>query len=137
MEPAISPGDFVIARPVDPADIVRGNVIVFEADQGIAIAHRVVRVVRVVFDLEDSSTGEVTTQSVEYRFTTRGDANPVNDSDFVTDDRVAGEVWFTIPGFGLGATSFPFQSALLGVAIVFGLSWAVWEFRVHRKSEVG
>ena len=53
MEPAISAGDFVVARPVAPASVDEGDVIVFQSTQGIAIAHRVMGIVRFAFNIEN------------------------------------------------------------------------------------
>lgn len=133
MEPGISTGDFVVSRPVAAADVEEGDVIVFTGEQDVAIAHRVVRIVSVVFNIENSDTGEVTTESVEYRFTTRGDANPINDSGVVTADRLLGELWFSLPGYGLGDSAFPIQPLLFGFAAAFGVVWIAWELVSRRE----
>ncbi|MFE6234929.1 signal peptidase I [Cellulosimicrobium sp. NPDC057862] len=87
MEPALSPGDVVVVRPVDPADVHVGDVVTFQpvSDDPSLVTHRVVGV----------------TQGAEgvAGLTTRGDANDAAD-DPIVPDQVQGRVAYSVPLVG-------------------------------------
>ena len=104
MEPEISPGDAVIVRSVDPADIESGDVITFvRSEDSTPVTHRVVEVV-------DGDSGRA--------FRTKGDANDDPDPAPVPAENVTGEVWFVIPYVGHVVM---FANTRLGMALLVGL----------------
>ncbi|MFE5307523.1 signal peptidase I [Isoptericola sp. NPDC056573] len=87
MEPALSPGDVVVVRPVDPADVQVGDVLTFQPVSGdpTLVTHRVVGITWG----GDGAAG----------FITRGDANGADDDPIVAD-QVQGRVVYSIPLVG-------------------------------------
>ncbi|MFC8597901.1 signal peptidase I [Isoptericola sp. NPDC057191] len=87
MEPALSPGDVVVVRPVDPADVRVGDVVTFQPVSGdpTLVTHRVAGVTWGT----DGAAG----------FVTRGDANGADD-DPIVSDQVQGRVMYSIPWLG-------------------------------------
>lgn len=86
MEPAIRTGSIVIVRPVIPAAIQTGDIIMFfSPDRKSLTTHRVVGV--------ESESG--------LRFITRGDANKNVDMNAVEPGQVVGTVVHSIPYLGL------------------------------------
>lgn len=86
MEPAIRTGSIVIVRPVMPAAIQTGDIIMFfSPDRKSLTTHRVVGV--------ESESG--------LRFITRGDANKNVDMNAVEPGQVVGTVVHSIPYLGL------------------------------------
>lgn len=85
MEPKISVGDIALTSPIDPDELVAGQVISFEDPAGFSkdpILHRIVEV------NEDGT------------FTTKGDANPSADSTPVPPENVIGIGRLLAPGIG-------------------------------------
>lgn len=104
MEPEISPGDAVIVRSVDPADIESGDVITFVRSEGSTpVTHRVVEVI----EREDGLA-----------FRTKGDANDDPDPAPVPAENVTGEVWFVLPYVGHVVL---FANTQTGMALLVGL----------------
>jgi signal peptidase len=87
MSPKYPVGAMVFTRPVDPAEVVVGDVITFQrpANPAELVTHRVVAV--------DASTGAPV-------FTTKGDANNAADLDPVPASAVQGRLWFGVPQLG-------------------------------------
>ncbi|MGW6130773.1 signal peptidase I [Cellulomonas sp. NPDC055163] len=81
MAPAVNAGDIVVTVPVAPADVAAGQVIAFTdaTRPGRVVLHRVVRL------------------AADGTFTTRGDANPHDDSTPVHPDQVLGVARVRIP----------------------------------------
>lgn len=104
MEPAISPGDVVVVRPVPARDLAVGAVVTYQLHSGRpeVVTHRVV------------SQGLTGDGGVVLR--TRGDANAVVDAAPVLAAQVRGEVWYVVPGMGHVTT-------LLDQGLRRGLSW--------------
>lgn len=104
MEPAISPGDAVVVKDVDPGSIESGSVITFVRAEGeTPITHRVVE----VLDREDGLA-----------FRTAGDANEGPDPEPVPAENVTGEVWFVLPYVGHVVL---FANTPTGFAVLVGL----------------
>lgn len=84
MEPSLSPGDLVVVRPVEPADVRTGDVVSFQPRAGdpTLVTHRVLGVTT---DAEGRRT-----------FSTRGDANQRNDP-MVAQEQVMGKVMYALP----------------------------------------
>lgn len=116
MDPAIPPGSVVVDRPVNPDRINAGDVVTFRvgrSDDGgeQLVTHRVVAVHRV--------RGELT-------FTTRGDANRVDDPGRRDASDVRGRVWFHLPEVGLWRQRLLSRA---GAMVVGGLALGSWGAR--------
>lgn len=87
MEPSIMTGDVVVSKPVDPADVAPGQVLLFRdpANPGHLLMHRLVRL------------------DGEGRFITRGDANLGNDSTPVPPANLVGLPVLRLPWIGAPA----------------------------------
>lgn len=89
MEPAIKVGDLIYVKGVSPTDIQVGDIITFKPSRdyikGTLITHRVV---------------EVTYDSSEIYFRTKGDANPSIDPWIVKSSDIVGRESGVIPGVG-------------------------------------
>ncbi|GAB6939199.1 signal peptidase I [Isoptericola variabilis] len=87
MEPALSPGDVVVVRPVEPADVQVGDVLTFQPVSGdpTLVTHRVV--------------GVMWGDGDPAGFVTRGDANGADDDPIVAD-QVRGRVVYSVPLVG-------------------------------------
>jgi len=83
MEPAIGPGSLLVVKPVDPAGLKKGDVIVFNdpTDPSRVISHRIMKV-------NDLS------------FITRGDANYSDDLEPVLAENILGKSAYVIPYAG-------------------------------------
>jgi signal peptidase I len=103
MEPTVSPGDVVLVRPVDPADLQRGQIVLVDDPDrpGQLRMHRLVGV-------EDG------------RLRLRGDANPREDSSLVEPAAVHGTGALRLPALGLPAVWLAEQRAwpLAGTSVV-------------------
>lgn len=86
MEPSVPMGALVVAKPVDPATIEVGDIIVFHSpDQGVILTHRVI------------AAQEVDGQPL---FHTKGDANDFIDPTTLKFDDKVGKVVYDIPWMG-------------------------------------
>ncbi|MCU1607055.1 MAG: hypothetical protein JWP46_3520 [Modestobacter sp.] len=103
MEPTVSPGDVVLVRPVDPADLRPGQIVLVDDPDrsGQLRMHRLVGV-------EDG------------RLRLRGDANPREDSSLVEPAAVHGTGALRLPALGLPAVWAAEHRAwpLAGTAVV-------------------
>ena len=89
MYPEIQSGDLIVCRQTDAADVATGDVISFFDPEGngtSVVTHRVTAI-------EADASGQPV-------FTTKGDANNVEDSTPVTADKVIGTYQLRIPGLG-------------------------------------
>lgn len=89
MSPAINTGDLVVVKPVSKYQ--KGDIVTFLSKEKINITHRIV-----------SIQGN--------QINTKGDANQVNDQDFIEKSQILGKVFYNIPNFGyivLFAKSIP------------------------------
>jgi len=85
MEPTYSPGDIIVVKDVDPANIVVGDVITFSFGEDKVVTHR-------VLDIEQTEE--------RLLFTTMGDAMSSPDLNPVLEENVIGKVIFSIPFYG-------------------------------------
>lgn len=124
MEPKYPVGSLIYVKQVDPAEIKEQDVITFlqGTDTDLVLTHRVTKVDR-----------------HEELFTTKGDANAVEDATKVPFSNVKGKVAVCVPK--LGALAFFFQSQT-GVCILAGLFLfavvcylAVYLFEIPEKKE--
>lgn len=105
MEPGIPVGAAVAVEPLDPREVVVGDVLSFHQDgTGGITTHRVVAV-------EDSGG--------ELRFTTQGDANRVPDGRRVPAGAVIGRVVLDVPvaGYALDVLATPLGAGLAAAAV--------------------
>lgn len=111
MEPTIPTGALVVVEPVAPADIGRGDVVVFaEADNPDLVMHRVLAV--------DRSSGAAS-------LVTKGDANRTADPRPVDEGQVRGRVRWAVPGAAdwvAAITGPPARLALVGAPLVWFLA---------------
>lgn len=123
MEPEISPGDSVVVKSVDPAELERGDVVTFtRSGESTPVTHRVV---------------EVVDEDGELAFRTKGDNNDDADPAPVSADRVTGEVWFAIPYVGHVVM---FANTQTGLAVLVGLpvvSFVVSELYAFARGDSG
>lgn len=79
MSPVINTGDLVIIKP--SSKYQKRDIITFLSKGKINITHRIV-------DIQGNQIG------------TKGDANQVNDQDFIEKNQILGKVFYSIPNFG-------------------------------------
>jgi len=132
MEPTLSRGDVIVARPVHIDDVQVGQVVLFEQGRDVSFiaAHRVAGFINLNTNINDTTTGEVTAQESRL-LRTKGDANSAEDAQPVDAGRLRGRLWFTMPKAGLVFDHMPLQSLLLGVAGLAAVGWLVFE--LHRR----
>ena len=124
MSPSVKTGDVVVVRNVSQqqrASLQTGDVVTFKAANNHTklITHRIVAV-------RHMPNGETF-------YTTKGDANEVQDSALLTPDRVVGEVEFRVPRLGYAISSFDNPEVILRlVASLALLAFAVFMFRLSR-----
>ena len=84
MQPLLTPGDIVMVRPIEAADLAPNTVVLFDraGDEDDRVLHRIVE------------------QNADGTFVTRGDANTVDDSDFLHAEDVEGAAVLSVPWIG-------------------------------------
>jgi signal peptidase len=87
MTPGLPVGGMVFTRPVDPAEVVVGDVLTFQrpSDPSQLVTHRVLA---------------IDTSGAAPLFTTKGDANDAADLDPVPASAVQGRLWFSVGSLG-------------------------------------
>lgn len=134
MGPAIHPGDLVLTRPVSIETVNQGDVVAY--DEGdvvhVTVVHRVVGVINVKVNTTDSQTGSTTTQTTRI-LRTQGDANPTADAGSVGADRFRGIVFATVPVAGSLLASGAAQQVLVGLAVLIGVVWLLYEIVLYRR----
>ncbi len=121
MEPAISPGDVVVAERIDPPEARAGDIMMFRdpADQERTITHRV-RHVRRVGD--------------HFWFVTRGDANNHGERWRIAADGQLGRVLYVVPAVGhvavVAGRIGPELPLTIGILLlVANEMWLIWRPR--------
>ncbi|NLZ39171.1 MAG: signal peptidase I [Firmicutes bacterium] len=116
MSPTFEAGSLAFLKPVSPAEIKEGDIITYRSpfDPDNITTHRVMEV-----HYEDN----------QYSFTTRGDANDVDDANPVLAGDVIGKVHFTIPYAGYLMNFGRSKSGLLALVIIPGLLIIIFEVR--------
>ncbi|MGI4893600.1 MAG: signal peptidase I [Janthinobacterium lividum] len=114
MLPLLTPGDVVVAHPLDDATVRAGQVIIFEdPSEPRTLVHRVFAV-----------DGNIVT--------TKGDANPTPDSTPLEKTHIQGKVWLRIPLVGLPRlwiAHHDFRALGGAVAMITGLLIAAVDWR--------
>lgn len=124
MSPSVRTGDVVVVKNVaqsQRSSLQVGDVVTFKAanNQAKLITHRIVGVRHL--------------PSGETFYTTKGDANEVQDSALLTPDRVVGEVEFRVPRLGYALNSFNDPEVLVRFAASLALFvFAAFMFRISR-----
>ena len=87
MSPIFDTGSVIFVKDIAPQDIVVGDIVTFlgAGDTGKTVTHRVI---------------DITSESGDLRFTTKGDANNVTDSSKQVPENVIGKVRCQIPYLG-------------------------------------
>lgn len=111
MEPGYPPGTLIIVRPVDPNDLLLGDVITYQMQTGKpgVITHRIIAI-------NSSSYGERT-------FELKGDNNSSADADLVLAEQIQGRLWYAVPYLGYVNSAVNGESRAwiipLGAALLF------------------
>ena len=128
MSPAIARGDLVLVRPVAPADITNGDIILFSAGERtrVEVVHRVFSIITVNLSvrLPDGTMGAPASQRL---FVTKGDANVAPDPGRVDGGAFQGRVYAILPGLGWPLLNYPIPFLLGVLAAALGVAWAVYE----------
>jgi len=106
MSPAFEAGSLIIAEPVDPADIEVGDIITYGAEGSTYTTHRVT---------------QVHGSGADLFFTTRGDANEVEDRGEVPAADLRGRVVTAVPYLGYFFDFARSKNGLLLLIIIPGL----------------
>lgn len=109
MQPAIPKDSLAITSPIDPSEIELGDVVVYQAQSGSQVMHRVV---------------EIIPQGDLLRFRTQGDLNEDPDSGLVHQDSILRKSRWTVEGFGALARAMAIPHGLpwlLGIPIILFL----------------
>lgn len=116
MNPEFDAGSVIFVKPVPPEEIVSGDVITYhnEDDEKALTTHRVVKT--------EQNEGEII-------FTTKGDANDVEDFAPVSGNRLVGRKEFHIPYLGLLLNFIQTKNGLLYFIIIPGVLIMLLEFR--------
>ncbi len=104
MEPEYPTGSIVYVKEVDANTLTVGDVITFQLSDGVCGTHRIIDIV------EENGT---------FQFKTKGDANDVEDSGYVSSEDIVGKAVFCIPQLGF-FTAFiqTKQGMYVGIAAV-------------------
>ena len=113
MEPAIPVGSMVYSRPVDPATLQPGDIIVFygtSRNDSVPVTHRVVE--------NHTDTGEIIT---------KGDANQSTDIQPAVYINIVGKVVAHIPGLGLPASLLATLTGKIALAMLIVAGYLLTE----------
>jgi signal peptidase len=115
MSPAFDAGSLIFVRPENPQDIVEGDIITYRppSGEGELTTHRVVQVNR------DGGLS----------FTTRGDANDVNDQHPVMADKVVGKVYYALPYAGYVMSFGQSKAGIISLVMIPGVLIIIFELR--------
>ncbi|MFP7833840.1 signal peptidase I [Marisediminicola sp. LYQ134] len=88
MEPGLPPGTLIVVEPVDPDELVIGDVVTYQIRSGdpTVITHRIIGITAV-------TDGTRT-------FQLQGDNNSDPDPEAVLEEQVQGRVWYSVPYVG-------------------------------------
>lgn len=85
MRPVLEPGDMIFIHSVSAGKIKTGDVITYWANNETLITHRVVKIID---------------ENGELKYKTKGDANHVDDEEYISEDMLLGKMIFNIPKGG-------------------------------------
>ena len=111
MDPALLQGDFIVVFPVDPSDVIVGDIIVFWNQRGEKISHRVIKI---------DNEGDIV------YFTTKGDYNQGmwDYERHISSEKVIGKVYARIP--------YPIMEALI-FTLILTLTLTI-AYKIHRRA---
>ncbi|NLX90201.1 MAG: signal peptidase I [Firmicutes bacterium] len=114
MNPALHKGSLLFVQPMDPQNVAAGDIITFQsaAGNGELITHRVVSV----------HAGEE-----GLSFTTRGDANEINDTIPVPAQNIIGKVEYYLPAVGYLISFAGTRTGLLSMIIIPAILLIIFE----------
>lgn len=125
MTPALPVGSLVVVRPRDT--VALGDVITYQQRSGTApvVTHRVV--------------GTGISPDGRLGYTTRGDANEIDDANVVRPEQVRGVVWYHVPYLGrLSALVSGSQRQVVATALAAVLvGYALWQLLQMRREGRG
>ena len=113
MEPALSVGGVVVAKPVQPSDIGIGDIITFHSGETL-VTHRIVEMI--------NGQGQVS-------FITKGDANEEPDLSPVAAENVVGKVVFKMPFLGYLTSFVKTRLGLITTIFIPGLGIIILELK--------
>jgi signal peptidase len=115
MSPAFDAGSVVIVKPLTAEEVTVGDIITFKDTQNrdTLVTHRVTAI--------DATNG--------LTFTTRGDANNVDDFTPVPAANLVGRVQTAVPYFGYVVNFARTKKGLLSLVIIPGILIIIFEFR--------
>ncbi len=133
MTPAIAQGDVVLVRPVAPAEIANGDVILFTTGERtrVEVVHRVESIITINLSVKQPD-GSMTTTTA-YQFVTKGDANALRDPGQVDQRDVLGRAYAILPGLGWPLLNYPLPLVFAGLAALLGVAWAGYELARARR----
>ncbi len=116
MTPTFEAGSLALLRPVDPAKVTAGDIITYRSVGGSAnlTTHHVMAV---------HGYGEALS------FTTRGDANQVDDHQAVYPENIVGQVVYTIPYAGYLLSFGQSKTGIITLVFIPGVLILVFELR--------
>ena len=106
MEPTIPLGSLIVVTHRDPNDLVAGEIITWQGQNGVWVTHRIVEVI----------TGDGVRQ-----FRTQGDASNSPDAALISENLIAGSVSVTIPTLGYALLMLSTPSGIISW-LSFGLA---------------
>lgn len=109
MEPSLPPGTLIVVQPVDPDDLVIGDVVTYQIRSGepAVITHRIISITSA------TATGRT--------FELQGDNNADPDPDPVVDEQIQGRLWYAVPFIGFVSSAVNGESRAWIVPIAAGL----------------
>jgi len=124
MSPTLEVGDIVIVQGAAPISIQIGDIIVFDPPQGSRTIHRVINI--------------QTLPNATFLFRTKGDANPEEDPEWISEQYVNGRVLYRIPYIGWLALDPTIPIIIIAIIIMVILLWPEkhwkrrkWKFLKH------
>lgn len=115
MSPAFEAGSLAFIEPVEPQHLTAGDIITYSSPGGSSITtHRIM---------------EVHNEEGRLSFTTRGDANLVNDSNPVLAENVIGRVRLAVPYGGYLMDFAQSRQGILSLIIIPGILIIIFELR--------
>lgn len=81
MRPYLEPGDMIVDKKIDPAELMVGDIITYRIGRTL-VTHRVV---------------QITSKDGQTYFQTKGDANNVEDEHLIRESQIEGRLLFKIP----------------------------------------
>lgn len=116
MSPTFEAGSLALVKPVDPQTLGVGDVITYRTrdESALMTTHRIM---------------DVHQEAGQLSFTTRGDANDVNDSSPVLSGDIVGQVKITIPYAGFLMSFAQTKNGIIALVFIPGVLIIIFELR--------